>query len=94
MIFKKAGQTELSLACSKYDTPLKENGLHSISFPLISAGIFGGSLTNPAAETTKQCCGAYKKFISDFPEYTIEVRLCAFSEKEMQEAKKVFDGMI
>lgn len=37
---------------------LMGNGLHSISFPLISSGIFGGSLENPVAESTKQCCRA------------------------------------
>ena len=44
---------------------LMDNGLHSISFPLISSGIFGGSLDNPAAESAKQCCRAYKKFVED-----------------------------
>lgn len=32
---------------------MMENGYHSISFPLISSGIFGGSLENPVAEATK-----------------------------------------
>ena len=73
---------------------LKDNNLHSISFPLISAGIFGGRLGNPAEESAKQCCRAYLKFISDFPSYTIDVKLCAFSAKEMQAATPVFNGMI
>lgn len=73
---------------------LMDNGLHSISFPLISSGIFGGSLDNPVAESTKQCCRAYKKFIADYPNYEVDVKLCAFSAKEMQEAQKVFDSMI
>ena len=72
---------------------LMNNGLHSISFPLISSGIFGGSLDNPVAESTKQCCRAYKKFVADYPNYDVDVKLCAFSAKEMQEAQKVFDGM-
>jgi O-acetyl-ADP-ribose deacetylase (regulator of RNase III) len=71
-----------------------DNGLHSISFPLISSGIFGGSLDNPVAESAKQCCRAYKKFIADYPDYDVDVMLCAFSAKEMQEAKKVFDAMV
>lgn len=97
VIFKKAGMTDLTDACSKYTTPLKDgsavitpafnmtnakaiihavgpnfsvtpkafkelydayynslkvmmdNDYHSISFPLISSGIFGGSLSNPVA---------------------------------------------
>lgn len=47
VIFKKAGMTELTKACNQYKTPL------------ISAGIFGGSLEHPVAESTKQCCRAY-----------------------------------
>ena len=73
---------------------LMDNGLHSISFPLISSGIFGGSLANPAAESTKQCCRAYLKFVSDYPDYDVDVKLCAFSAKEMQDAQIVFDSMI
>lgn len=69
---------------------LKDNGYHSISFPLISAGIFGGRLENPVAESTKQCCRAYSKFIKDFPDYDIDVKLCAFASVEMIEAQKVF----
>ena len=56
--------------------------------------IFGGSLENPVAESTKHCCRAYKKFVADYPNYDVDVKLCAFSAKEMQEAQKVFDSMI
>ena len=73
---------------------LMDNGLHSISFPLISSGIFGGSLDNPAAESAKQCFRAYRKFVSDYPNCDVDVKLCAFSSREMQEAQKVFDDMI
>ena len=139
VIFKKAGLSALTAACSKYKTPLKDgsavitpafqmknakyiihavgpnfavtptafkelfeayynslmvlmnNNLHSISFPLISSGIFGGSLSNPVAESTKQCCRAYQKFTQDYPDYSVDVILCAFSAGEMVEAKKEFD---
>lgn len=70
---------------------LKENDLHSISFPLISSGIFGGRLANPVEESTKQCCRAYNKFVADYPEYDIEVKLCAFTTNEMQKAQTVID---
>ena len=73
---------------------LMDNGLHSISFPLISSGIFGGSLSNPVAESTKQCCRAYNKFIATYPKYDIDVKLCVFSPEHMQDAKTVFDSMI
>ena len=73
---------------------LKENGLHSISFPLISSGIFGGDLPDPAGESTKQCCRAYNKFIADYPDYEIDVKLCAFTSREMASAQNVFNKFI
>lgn len=69
---------------------LMDNGYHSISFPLISSGIFGGNLSNPVAESTKQCCRAYKKFVEDYPEYEVEVLLCAFTTSEMGAAQAEF----
>ncbi|MDC7279594.1 macro domain-containing protein [Butyrivibrio fibrisolvens] len=66
---------------------LKENEYHSISFPLISSGIFGGNLAHPAAESAKQCCRAYDKFNKDFPDYSIDVKLCAFGRGELAEAQ-------
>ena len=69
---------------------LKENNLHSISFPLISSGIFGYSLDNPVEESTKQCLKAYKKFIEDNNKYDINVKLCAYTYQEYLEAKKQF----
>ena len=67
---------------------LKENGYHSISFPLISSGIFGGSLTDPAGESAKQCLRAYKKFMEDYPDYNVDVKLCAFTAAEMASAQQ------
>lgn len=140
VIFNKAGRTELSNACRKYKTPLKDgdavitpafamsnakaiihavgpnfavtpeafdelfkayynslvvlkdNGYKSISFPLISSGIFGGNLSNPVGESTKQCCRAYRKFIEDFPDYDIDVKLCAFSKSEMVKAQSEWES--
>ena len=63
---------------------------HSISFPLISAGIFGGSLDNPAAESAKQCLRAYSKFTAKYPDYEVDVKLCAFTASEMQAATEAF----
>ena len=74
-------------------TVLMQNDLHSISFPLISSGIFGGNLINPVGESTKQCLRAYNKFIADYPEYNIDVKLCAFTKQSMQEAQKMADSM-
>ena len=68
---------------------LKENGYHSIAFPLISSGIFGGDLDNPVKVSTEQCLKAYQQFTGEYPNYEIKVILCAFSESEMIEAKKI-----
>ena len=73
---------------------LKEYNLHSIAFSLISSGIYGGDLANPVAVSTKQCCPAYKKFISDYPDYPIEVRVCAYTTESMEQAKPIFDNVI
>ena len=64
---------------------LKENNLHTIAFPLISSGIFGGNLDNPAKESTIKCQEAYNKFINEFKDYEINVILCAYTEKEYKE---------
>ncbi|MCR5144093.1 MAG: macro domain-containing protein [Lachnospiraceae bacterium] len=68
---------------------LKENGLHSISFPLISAGIFGGMLENAPLESAKQCFAAYNDFVKDYPDYDVTVMLCAFTFSEQLEVAKV-----
>lgn len=69
---------------------LKENGLHSISFPLISSGIFAGSVKRPSKVSTARCCEAYKQFIADYPAYSVDVRVCAYSRESYDEAKEAF----
>ena len=68
---------------------LKDNSLHSISFPLISSGIYGGNLSNPAKISASECIKAYNKFINDYKDYEIEVRLCAYSNSEYLEIKNL-----
>ena len=70
---------------------MMDNGYHSISFPLISSGIFGGSLANPVGESTKQCCRAYKKFVEDYPDYNVDVKVCVYSANEVANAQAEFD---
>lgn len=72
---------------------LKDNGLHSISFPLISSGIFGGNLPDPSGESAKQCGRAYKKFVQDYPDYDINVMLCAFKSEEYQAAQAALNAL-
>ena len=141
VVFKKAGMSQLTAACSRYNTPLrdgsavitpafhmknakyiihavgpdfrvtpkafkelfdayyyslvvlKDNGLHSISFPLISSGIFAGNFPNPVGESTQQCCRAYNKFISDFPDYDVDVKVCTYDGATVSEAQAVFDKL-
>jgi len=73
---------------------LKDNNLHSISFPLISSGIFGGSLSDPVGESTKQCIRAYNKFIKDYPDYEIDVKLCAYTKQEFNNSQSVLNQCI
>ena len=71
---------------------LMENGLHSISFPLISSGIFGGNLRNLAKTSAEMCLKAVGWFSKNHPDYAVDVRLCAYSAGEYQNAKQVFDN--
>lgn len=64
---------------------LKSNNLHSIAFPLISSGIYGGNLDNPAKESANKCIEAYNKFIKEYEDYEINIYLCAFTDKEYKE---------
>ena len=138
VIFRKAGMAELTAACGKYKTPLRdgaavitpafgmanakaiihavgpnfaetpnalqalfdayynalrvlmENGYHSISFPLISSGIFAGALDDPSGQSAKQCLLAYRRFVVDYPDYDVDVKLCAYSAPAMAAASKQF----
>ena len=139
VIFRKAGERELTEACNKHRTPLndgdavitpafgmknakaiihavgpnfavtptafdelfkayynslvvlKDKGYHSISFPLISSGIFGGSLSDPVGESARQCLKAYKKFTNDYPDADVEVKLCAYTSAEKTRAEAAFN---
>ncbi len=65
-----AGEPELLYGAYKHSLLLaKKNGLHSIGFPLISAGIFGYPL-KPAWETAIRAC---VDFINDNKEYDINI---------------------
>ena len=70
---------------------LKNNNLHSIAFPLISSGIYGGNNPNPAKLSAEQRLKAYNKFIEDNQYYNLEVLLCAYSESEYIEVKRLFE---
>lgn len=67
---------------------MREHGLHSIAFPLISAGIYAGNLQNPIANSIVYCKKAYEDFTREYVDYDIEVRICAFSEEEKRVARR------
>ncbi len=69
---------------------LMDNGYHSISFPLISSGIFGGDLPDPVGESVSRCIEAYRQFTSDHPDHDVEVLLCAYGAGEYARASEVF----
>ena len=79
---KSLKSKELSLTEFLTLLVLKDNNLHSISFPLISSGIFGGNLENPAVTSAEQCEKAYDRFIEENKDYDIDVLLCAYSDNE------------
>jgi O-acetyl-ADP-ribose deacetylase (regulator of RNase III) len=81
--------------CDAYYNSLKvlmENNLHSIAFPLISSGIFGGNLENPVAVSVKECVKAYGYFTKNHPDYNVDVLLCVYSAIEYNNALKAFEG--
>ena len=67
---------------------LKDNNLHSISFPLISSGIFAGDMKNPALTSATECIKSYEDFCKEY-DYHVDVYLCAYSEKEYNEIKNL-----
>ncbi len=70
---------------------MMNHGYHSISFPLISSGIFGGNLAHPVAESVKQACRAYRRFTKDYPQYDVQMLLCVYGRSNMAEAQGEFD---
>ena len=69
---------------------LKQKDLHSIAFPLISAGIYAGDLERPAYESTITLLDVYNQFTMENPDYEIDVKICAYSEQEYDEIKDIF----
>lgn len=54
-----------------------ENGLHSIGFPLISAGIFG----YPVDKAWKKAIQACRDFINNNPDYDIDIIFAVLDDK-------------
>ena len=63
----------------------KENGAHSIGFPLISAGIFG----YPKTEAWQVAIHACRDWISDNPDYDMDIVFAVLDKKILELGRNV-----
>ena len=83
------GEAELLYGAYKSSLELcKQNDLHSVVFPLISAGIFG----YPLKEAWKQAAYACKNFISKNAGYEIEIIFAIPDARNASVGKEVLSG--
>ncbi len=68
----------------------KENGLHSIGFPLISAGIFG----YPVDQAWSRAIQACNDFIGDNPGYDINVTFTVLDDKILAVGEKTLKDIL
>ena len=81
-------RNEPELPYSAYENSLKvakENGCHSIGFPLISAGIFG----YPHMDAWKIALTACNDFIKNDPGYDIEIIFAVLDKEILAKGQKV-----
>ena len=71
---------------------LKDNNYHTIAFPLISTGIFKGNLKNPLEVSTKELLKANNKFIKDYPNYKINIKLCIYNSNDYKEVNNIINN--
>lgn len=62
----------------------KENGIHSIGFPLISAGIFG----YPLDQAWRKAIQACSDFIKNYPDYNIDIIFVVLDSKILSVGEK------
>ncbi len=68
----------------------KENGLHSIGFPLISAGIFG----YPVDKAWRKAIQACHDFIKDNPGYDIKIIFAVLDDKILAIGKGTLNDLV
>ena len=68
----------------------KGNNIHSIAFPLISAGIFG----YPKDKAWRQAIRACVNFISKYPEYDIRIAFAILDDSILEMGKKTLDNIV
>ena len=67
----------------------KENNIHEVAFPLISAGIFG----YPADKAWEQALGSCKDFIEDNKDYNIKILFAALDDDILRIGESLLDRM-
>ena len=67
----------------------KENGLHSIGFPLISAGIFG----YPVDKAWERAIRACNDFILDNPDYEISIIFAVLDDRILDLGEKTLENL-
>ncbi len=67
----------------------KENGLHSIGFPLISAGIFG----YPVDKAWERAISACNDFILDNPDYEISIVFAVLDDRILDLGEKTLENL-
>lgn len=68
----------------------KENGLHSIGFPLISAGIFGYPLDDAWRKAIQAC----NDFICNNPDYDMEIIFAVLDDKILTVGEKILKDIV
>ncbi len=68
----------------------KENGLHSIGFPLISAGIFG----YPVDKAWRKAVQACNDFIQNNPDYDISIIFAVLDDKILETGEETLKEIV
>ena len=68
----------------------KENNLHSIGFPLISAGIFG----YPVDQAWKKAIQACNDFIKTYPDYKMDIVFAVLDDKILSIGKETLKEIV
>ena len=86
----KHGEKELLESCYEKSLKLaKENDIHSIAFPLISAGVYG----YPKEDAIDVAVDSIKKFFEN-DDYDITIRIILFGDNEVNKVKQKYGDIV
>ena len=91
-IWNGGSHNEPKLLYSAYRQSLilaMENGLHSIGFPLISAGIYG----YPKDKAWRKALQACQDFLKNNPDYKMEIIFAVLDDSILQMGRKILDEL-